>query len=256
MDRHASIRRHAGLRIAAIRRHAGLRIAGAQDHEEPALRYQVETQLVDVIRGSNPKCWTCVPAAGRSISPRPGSVQVRVQGRRRGGAATAWRACYGMQGKECWDMVKVSTAMDKDRSTGAWCTLSPVLRTWAHVHAYVYCEFGVCLAGKFAIQNFARAPHSTIQRSAPRFTYSAVHALSKLQNFRPSHEERIVGTLASTPLVLGPLPVGAGPHQAEAAWAPPTPHRLRPAGVPWERRRGWRCANSAVKRRALRGSVT
>ena len=130
-------------RHAAIRWHAGLRIAGAQDHEEPALRYQVETQLVDVIRGSDPKCWTCVPAAGRSISPRPGSVQVRVQGRRRGGAATAWRACYGMQGKECWDMVKVSTAMDKDRSirtTGAWCTLSPVLRTWAHVHAYVYCE--------------------------------------------------------------------------------------------------------------------
>ena len=168
MDRHASIRRHAGLRIVAIRRHAGLRIAGAQDHEEPALRYQVETQLVDVIRGSNPKCWTCVPAAGRSISPRPGSVQVRVQGRRRGGAATAWRACYGMQGKECWDMVKVSTAMDKDRSTGAWCTLSPVLRTWAHVHAYVYCEFGVCLAGNLLLK-FARAPHSTIQRSAPRF---------------------------------------------------------------------------------------
>ena len=81
------------------------------------------------------------------------------------------------------------------------------------------------------------------------------YALSKLQNLRPSHEERIVGTLASTPLVLGPLPVGAGPHQAEAAWAPPTPHRLRPAGVPWERRRGWWCANSAVKRRALRGSV-
>ena len=88
------------------------------------------------------------------------------------------------------------------------------------MHANVYCEFGVCLAGKFAIQNFARAPHSTIQRSAPRFTNSTAYALSKLQNLRPSHEERIVGTLASIPLVLGPLPVGAGPHQAEAAWAP------------------------------------
>ena len=144
----------------------------------------------------------------------------------------------GMHGYKGCGMLRYGLGINTIRTTGAWRALSPVLRTWAHVHAYVYCEFGVCLAGKFAIQNFARAPHSTIQRSAPRFTYSAVHALSKLQNFRPSHEERIVGTLASTPLVLGPLPVGAGPHQAEAAWAPPTPHRLRPAGVPWERRRG------------------
>ena len=258
MDRHASIRRHAGLRIAAIRRHAGLRIAGAQDHEEPALRYQVETQLVDVIRGSNPKCWTCVPAAGRSISPRPGSVQVRVQGRRRGGAATAWRACYGMQGKECWDMVKVSTAMDRDRSirtTGAWCTLSPVLRTGTCARSCVL-RVWCLLSGQICYTKFCPGTFLNNTTVGSPISKQYCYALSKLQNLRPSHEERIVGTLASTPLVLGPLPVGAGPHQAEAAWAPPTPHRLRPAGVPWERRRGWRCANSAVKRRALRGSVT
>ena len=32
----------------------------------------------------------------------------------------------------------------------------------------MYCEFGVCLAGNLLLK-FARAPHSTIQRSAPRF---------------------------------------------------------------------------------------
>ena len=115
---------------------------------------QVETQLVDVIRGSYPKCWTCVPAAGRSISPRPGSVQVRVQGRRRGGAATAWRACYGIQGRECWDMVKVSTAMGNDRYNGGLVHTEPratdvgtrarlcVLRVWCLLSGQIcYTEF-------------------------------------------------------------------------------------------------------------------
>ena len=141
MDRHAAIRWHAGLRIAAIRWLAGLRIAGAQDHEEPALRYQVETQLVDVIRGSDPKCWTCVPAVWRSMFLPRGQVQGVVQRWRRG-AAAAWRACYGIQGRECWDMVKVSTAMGNDRYNGGLVHTEPratdvgtcarlcVLRVW------------------------------------------------------------------------------------------------------------------------------
>ena len=255
MDRHAAIRWHAGLRIAAIRWLAGLRIAGAQDHEEPALRYQVETQLVDVIRGSDPKCWTCVPAVWRSMFLPRGQVQGVVQRWRRG-AAAAWRACYGIQGRECWDMVKVSTVMGNDRYNGGLVHTEPratdvgtcarlcVLRVWCLLSGQI-CYTKFC-PGTFLNNTTVGSPISK----------QCCYALSKLQNLRPSHEERIVGTLASTPLVLGPLPVGAGPHQAEAAWAPPTPHRLRPAGVPWERRRGWWCANSAVKRRALRGSVT
>ena len=144
---------------------------------------------------------------------------------------------------------------NQTRTTGAWCTLSPVLRTGTCARSCVL-RVWCLLSGQICYTEFC--PGTSLNNTAVGSPISKqyCYALSKLQNLRPSHEERIVGTLASTPLVLGPLPVGAGPHQAEAAWAPPTPHRLRPAGVPWERRRGWRCANSAVKRRALRGSVT
>ena len=110
MDRHAATRWHAGLRIAAIRRHAGLRIAGAQDLEEPALRYQVETEMVDVIRGSEPQCWSHAPAVWRTVFPPCGRVrvlrQVLVQGQgRRLQAAAAWRGQYTgcKDGVDCWE---------------------------------------------------------------------------------------------------------------------------------------------------------
>ena len=137
------------------------------------------------------------------------------------------------------------------RTTGAWCTLSPVLRTGTCARLCVL-RVWCLLSGQICYTEFCPGTslnNTTVGSPISKQCYLLV------QNFRPSHEERIVGTLASTPLVLGPLPVGAGPHQAEAAWAPPTPHRLRPAGVPWERRRGWLCADFAVKRRALRGGV-
>ena len=123
------------------------------------------------------------------------------------------------------------------RTTGAWCTLSPVLRTGTCARLCVL-RVWCLLSGQICYTEFC--PGTSLNNTAVGSPISKqyCYALSKLQNLRPSHEERIVGTLASTPLVLGPLPVGAGPHQAEAAWAPPTPHRLRPAGVPWERRRG------------------
>ena len=144
---------------------------------------------------------------------------------------------------------------NQTRTTGAWCTLSPVLRTGTCARLCVL-RVWCLLSGQICYTKFCPGTFLNNTTVGSPISKQYCYALSKLQNLRPSHEERIVGTLASTPLVLGPLPVGAGPHQAEAAWAPPTPHRLRPAGVPWERRRGWRCANSAVKRRALRGSVT
>ena len=81
------------------------------------------------------------------------------------------------------------------------------------------------------------------------------YALSKLQNFRHSHEERIVGTLASTPLVLGPLPVGAGPHQAEAAWAPQHHTVSAPRGSLGNGGVAGGVPTSLLKGRALRGSV-
>ena len=86
-----------------------------------------------------------------------------------------------------------------------------------NMHAYVYCEFGVCLAGKFAVPNFARAP--ALNNTAFGSPLSSQSYLLLVKTFRSSLEKRIVGTQASTPLVPGPLPGSAGPPGAEAAWA-------------------------------------
>ena len=214
---------------------------------------RVERRVNGGDRGSNPTCRTCAAHAWRSLFPPDGQVQglrsvqgSAVQGRQAQACRRrAWRAAPWLPQCKGWDadwgLLLTTTSL---LNGGLVHTRAPcceyarlcVLRVWCLLSGQIcYTEF---CPGTFLNNTTVGSPISK----------QCCYALSKLQNLRPSHEERIVGTLASTPLVLGPLPVGAGPHQAEAAWAPPTPHRLRPAGVPWERRRGWRCANFAVER--------
>ena len=183
-----------------------------------------------------------------------GQVQGVVQRWRRG-AAAAWRACYGIQGRECWDKVKVSTAMGNDRYNGGLVHTEPratdvgtcarlcVLRVWCLLSGQIcYTKFcpGTCL-------------NNTTVGSPISKQYC--YALSKLQKLPPlprGTDSRHAGLHTARPRA------SAGrrrPASGRGGVGPPTPHRLRPAGVPWERRRGWRCANSAVKGRALRGSV-
>ena len=163
----------------------------------------------------------------------------------RGGAGVGcWDGC-GNQGEYC----------NGQMSTGAWCTLSPVLRTGTCARSCVL-RVWCLLSGQICYTEFC--PGTSLNNTAvgsPIYLQccSCAFKTSKLPPLPRGTDSRHAGLHTARPRA------SAGRRRPASGRGgvgpPPTPHRLRPAGVPWERRRGWRCANSAVKRRALRGSV-
>ena len=123
------------------------------------------------------------------------------------------------------------------RSTGAWCTLSPVLRTGTCARSCVL-RVWCLLSGQICYTEFC--PGTSLNNTAvgsPIYLQccSCAFKTSKLPPLPRGTDSRHAGLHTARPRA------SAGrrrPASGRGGVGPPTPHRLRPAGVPWERRRG------------------